>query len=156
MTGSAVEARNTFSPRSADDVEQMTVPVIALLRIVRGSVAINTARIGQDGVDLLPGCETRFARHCRRTCVLGQGKRACPHKARDHNDYQGQSTNRSVGVNHAESPLLVQSFVRRSLILLRPKTAGKVAVQKGHDSVSGILARARPRSRAHLPGWPDA
>jgi hypothetical protein len=68
MTGSTVQARHALATWPAHDVEQMTVPVVALLRIVRGRVAIDTARGGQHGIDLLPGGETRL------TSSPGRGK----------------------------------------------------------------------------------
>jgi len=43
MTGGAVQAGYAFASGPADDVKQMAVPVVALLRIVRGGVAINAA-----------------------------------------------------------------------------------------------------------------
>jgi len=41
VTRSAVQARHTFAARAADNVNHMAVPVIALLRVVCGGVAIN-------------------------------------------------------------------------------------------------------------------
>ena len=62
MAGGAVQARHALASRPAHDVEQMTVPVVTLLWIVCGGVAIDTARISEDRIDLLSGSETRFRR----------------------------------------------------------------------------------------------
>ncbi len=66
MTGRTIEAWYTFASRSADNVEQMAVPIIPLLRIARRSVAVDAARRRQHGVDLLPGGKTTLARRARR------------------------------------------------------------------------------------------
>ena len=62
MTGSTVQAGHTCAFRPPDDIEQVRMPVIPLLRIVRRGVAIDTTGIGQDGVNLLPSCEASFTR----------------------------------------------------------------------------------------------
>jgi len=74
MTGSTVQARHALASGPAHDVEQMTVPVVALLWIVRRGVAIDTTRSCQHGIYLLPGGETRFWPCCFLTSSLGAGK----------------------------------------------------------------------------------
>src|SRR5437899_13009659 len=69
MTRSTVQARHTFVSRAADNVKQMAVPVIALLRIVRGGMAINATRMRQYRIDLLPRDKAGLA-CCRGSCLF--------------------------------------------------------------------------------------
>src|SRR6266446_10696547 len=69
VTGHALQRRNTLALGPAHDVGEVAMPIVALLRVVRGSVAVDAAGRRQHGVDLLPRGETlrgfggRFARN---------------------------------------------------------------------------------------------
>jgi hypothetical protein len=54
MAGGALQRRDTFTLRPADDVRKMAMPVITLLRIICGRMAIYAAWRSQNRVDLLP------------------------------------------------------------------------------------------------------
>ena len=63
VTGGAREGGNAHACLTAHDIETMTVPVVALLRIVRGGVAVDAAWMGKDRIHLLPGGEAFGARY---------------------------------------------------------------------------------------------
>lgn len=79
MTRGAVETWHTFSSGATHDIEQMPVPVISLLWVVRCSMAINAARMRQYGVDFPPRGETSFAGYLKRHTLLSN---RLPHCAR--------------------------------------------------------------------------
>ena len=62
VTGCTREGRNARARLTAHDIETMTVPVVALLWIVRGGVAVDAAWMGEDRIHLLPGGEAFGAR----------------------------------------------------------------------------------------------
>ena len=62
VTGCAREGGNAHARPTAHDIETMTVPVVALPWIVRGGVAVDAARMGEDRIHLLPGGEAFGAR----------------------------------------------------------------------------------------------
>ena len=55
MTSGASQSRNSDAEWTSNDVGKVTMPVIALLRITPRCVAVDTARMSQHGIDLLPG-----------------------------------------------------------------------------------------------------
>ena len=62
VTGGAREGGNAHACLTAHDIETMTVPVVALLRIVRGGVTVDAAWMGEDRIHLPPGGEAFGAR----------------------------------------------------------------------------------------------
>jgi hypothetical protein len=58
MTTGAIQTRHAFAFWSTHDVRDVTVSIVALLRIVGGGVTVNAARRRQDGVHLVPRGET--------------------------------------------------------------------------------------------------
>src|SRR5260370_18674853 len=58
VTGHALQRRNTLALGPAHDIGEMVMPIVALLRMVRGGVAVDAAGEGQHGVDLPPRPET--------------------------------------------------------------------------------------------------
>jgi len=64
MARRAGERGNAAASRSAYDVEQVGMAIIALLGVARGSMAIDAARMREHRVHLLPGGETFGARRC--------------------------------------------------------------------------------------------
>ena len=56
MTTDAVQSGHAFAFRTAHDVGEMPVTIVALLRIVGGSVTVDAAWRDQHGIDLVPGC----------------------------------------------------------------------------------------------------
>ena len=64
MTRRAGERRNAAASRSAYDVEQVGMAIIALLGVARGGVAIDAAGVREHRVHLLPGGEAFGARRC--------------------------------------------------------------------------------------------
>ena len=55
MAGDALQGRDAFTRRPTHHVEEMSMPVVALLRIIPRCVAVDTAWMSQDTIDLLPG-----------------------------------------------------------------------------------------------------
>src|SRR5262249_45185283 len=55
MTRRTVKARHTFTVRPADHIKKVSMPVIALLRIVGSGVAVDATRMREYGVNTLPG-----------------------------------------------------------------------------------------------------
>src|SRR5260221_12309624 len=82
VTGCAREGGNAHACLTAHDIETMKVPVVALLRIVRGGVAVDAAGMGYDRIHPPPGGEALGAGGLsvrpwpgrRDQCDLG-----CPH-----------------------------------------------------------------------------
>src|SRR5689334_43112 len=54
VTANTVQSRNAFAFRSANDIGEMTMAIITLLRIIRRCMTIYAARRSQDRVNLLP------------------------------------------------------------------------------------------------------
>jgi hypothetical protein len=54
MTGDALQGRNAIARRPTYYVEKMTMAVVTLLRVIPGGVAVDTARMSQYGINLLP------------------------------------------------------------------------------------------------------
>src|SRR5258706_15668050 len=54
VAANTVERRHTFSFWTANDIGEMTMAIITLLRIIRGCMTIYAARRSQDRVNLLP------------------------------------------------------------------------------------------------------
>jgi hypothetical protein len=57
MASRALKARDAVAVRTSHDVREMTTPCVALLRIIHGRVAVDTAWMNEDGTNLLPGGE---------------------------------------------------------------------------------------------------
>ena len=55
MTGNTLKRRNTLAVRPAHHIGEVAMPIVALLRIIGSGVAVDAARMGQHGIDLLPG-----------------------------------------------------------------------------------------------------
>src|SRR5207249_7058059 len=55
MATHAIQAWHAFPCKTADDVCEVTMAIISLLRVICSSVTVNTARMSQDRIDLLPG-----------------------------------------------------------------------------------------------------
>src|SRR6266498_4325928 len=49
-----IQSGNAFAFRTTDDVSEMTVAIVALLRIICRRVTVDAARRSQDRIDLLP------------------------------------------------------------------------------------------------------
>ena len=96
VTTDAVQPGHAFAFRTAHDVRKMPVPIVALLRIVGGSVTVDAAWRDEYGVDLIPRCESGGCVYAIRFC----GER---------NDYrkQCQREKRSYRREHS-IPLLVR------------------------------------------------
>src|SRR6266850_7761339 len=54
VTANTVQSRNAVAFWSANDIGEMTMAIITLLRIIRRCMTIYAARRSQDRVDLLP------------------------------------------------------------------------------------------------------
>src|SRR5687768_6210603 len=54
MARRAIEPRDAMTLSSSNDMEEMTMAIVALLRIVARRVAIEAARMHQNRVDLIP------------------------------------------------------------------------------------------------------
>jgi len=48
VAGNALQRWNTVADRASDHVGEMTVPVIALLRVIGSGMAIDTARVREN------------------------------------------------------------------------------------------------------------
>jgi len=57
MAGTALQGWNAFARRPTHHVEEMAMAVVPLLRIIPGCVAVDTARMSQYGINLLPGVQ---------------------------------------------------------------------------------------------------
>src|SRR2546421_3715699 len=66
MARGAIQAGHALTLGAADDVGEVSVSVVALLRIVRRGVAVDTARVSQNRVDLLPRGQAFGAARCGR------------------------------------------------------------------------------------------
>ena len=58
MACRALKGGHAVAIRTSHDVGEMTTASIALLRIVHGRVAVDAARMNEDGMNLLPGGES--------------------------------------------------------------------------------------------------
>src|SRR5688572_7385662 len=58
MACRALKARHAVAIRTSHDVRDMTTPCVALLRILHCRVAIDAARMNENGTNLLPGGES--------------------------------------------------------------------------------------------------
>jgi hypothetical protein len=58
MTTDAVQRGDAVAIWSADDIGEVPVTIVALLRIVGGSVTVDAAWRDEYGVDLLPCCQS--------------------------------------------------------------------------------------------------
>src|SRR5689334_10478632 len=54
MTARAIQSRHAFAFWSTHDIRDVTVPVVSLLRIVRGRVTVDTARAREHRIYLFP------------------------------------------------------------------------------------------------------
>src|SRR6266478_4596365 len=54
VAANTVQSRHAFAFWSANDIGEMTMAIITLLRIIRGCMTIYAARGSQDRVNLLP------------------------------------------------------------------------------------------------------
>ena len=57
MASNTLQRRNPFALWPAHHVREMPVPVIALLRVVRGRMAVDAPRMREHGINLLPCCK---------------------------------------------------------------------------------------------------
>ena len=64
MTRRACQCGNAVASLSAYDIEEMGMPIIALLRIAGGGVAIDAARVRQHRIHLAPRDEAFGAKCC--------------------------------------------------------------------------------------------
>src|SRR6185369_12492914 len=94
MTTHTVQAGYTESFRTAHDVREMPVTIVALLRIVGCGVTVDAARRDEYGVDLIPRCESGGCVYAIRFC----GKRNSYRKQRQHENRRKQSYRREHSI----------------------------------------------------------
>src|SRR5215472_1843992 len=73
MTAPAIEPRDPKTSRPANDVREMTVTIVTLLRVVCGSVTVDAARTGEHRIDLVPGGQSVSATGGRMTMTKRSG-----------------------------------------------------------------------------------
>ena len=80
MASNTLQRRDPFALGPADDVREMPVPVVALLRVVRSRMAVDAARMRKYRIDLLPcGQAVRSRGRSRRFALLAFWRRiGCP------------------------------------------------------------------------------
>jgi hypothetical protein len=55
MACAALQRRNALTRRPTHHVEEVSMTVVTLLGIIPGCVAVDTARMSQNAIDLFPG-----------------------------------------------------------------------------------------------------
>ena len=55
MARNALQRRHAHAVRTTYHIGEVAMPAVALLRIIGSGVAVDAARMGQHGIDLLPG-----------------------------------------------------------------------------------------------------
>src|SRR2546421_9022427 len=72
MACRALKARHAVVIGTSHDVGEMTAARVALLRIIHRRVAVDAARMDEDGMDLLPGGESFGSARVRGWNLLGR------------------------------------------------------------------------------------
>src|SRR5438105_13672118 len=95
MACRALQARHAIVTRTSYDVGEMTAARVALLRIIHRRVAVDAARMDEDGVDLLPGRESLGAARVTGWNLLGRTvESAETQKEREHGKTDDHATAR--------------------------------------------------------------
>src|SRR5713226_4033075 len=100
MTGRALQRRNALALRTAHHVEEVAMSVIALLRIVAISVAVDAAWMRHHRINLLP-CGQTFSSGGTRSCVGGLLVTRCRSRKRCNRE-QNCEEDRSYWTQHTD------------------------------------------------------